>query len=322
MTRETLFRIATPALATVVALAIGWPATDYVLLLRERERSRRNERLMEEAARAPTDGRVPPTCGLMGLVIASDDQRQGYRLRPNVKGYVGHAPIRVNAKGQRDREYAPTKPLDTLRTVVLGDSHTFGNGVSPMDATFPKVLEVMLRRAKLSQKHEVMNFGVPGYNTRAEEATLELEALAYSPDVIVLQFCPNDLHPPHIHRTSTAHPPHIHRTSTAHQGRPCPAAASLTRLVACGASRSHPRRPERIASVPTCQSSTIARSAGPRSETPWPRSESWLATGRRSSSWTTDTSIWSPGSLSQRTRKPSVSQEMLASASWTHGWTS
>lgn len=200
MKRVVIFRLATPLLATVVTVAILWPVADYVLLLGEHRRSRQNERLLREAKNAePTDW-VKPTRGLLRLVIPAEDQRQGYRMRPGVKGYVGYASVRVNSNGHRDRRYPAAKPDGTYRTVVLGDSHTFGNGVSPASETYPKVLEAMHNRVGLSQTHEVLSFGVPGYNTRAEEATLELEAMAYDPDAIVLQFCPNDLDPPHIYR--------------------------------------------------------------------------------------------------------------------------
>ena len=200
MKRETIFRVVTPALAAAVAIMVAWPVAAYILWRREQARCRRNDRLLREAAAQLTDGWLPPARGLLGLVVPSDDPRQQYRLRPLVKGYAGYAPVRVNAAGQRDRTYPTQKPPRTCRTVVLGDSHAFGYGVGRASDTFPKILEALLSRAHLSQTHEVLNFAVTSYGTQAEAATLKLEALNYDPDIVVLQFCWNDIDPPPIRR--------------------------------------------------------------------------------------------------------------------------
>jgi lysophospholipase L1-like esterase len=96
----------------------------------------------------------------------------------------------------RDHEYPLEKPIGVARIAVLGDSYAFGNGV-PAEATFAKVLERALNAKRESDvRFEVMNFGVKGYDTTQELATLREVALRLDPDVILVAYFLNDVGDP------------------------------------------------------------------------------------------------------------------------------
>ncbi|HMB54633.1 MAG TPA: SGNH/GDSL hydrolase family protein, partial [Thermoanaerobaculia bacterium] len=81
-----------------------------------------------------------------------------------------------------------------LRIVVLGDSIAAGMGIERTADVFPARLESELTRR--GHAAEVLNFAVSGYNTRQEIETLKDDALAFSPDVVLLAYCLNDHRPP------------------------------------------------------------------------------------------------------------------------------
>ncbi len=109
----------------------------------------------------------------------------------------GDVPYRVNAAGFRDRDYAIEKEDGTYRIVVLGDSVSFGYGVAQAE-TFAKRLESLPPVAE-AVRLEVLNLGINGYNPFTERALLEEIGDRYRPDLVVVQFCINDLNPPTLH---------------------------------------------------------------------------------------------------------------------------
>ena len=80
------------------------------------------------------------------------------------------------------------------RVAVLGDSIAFGYWVSD-EQGFARQLETLLERraGPAGGRVEVLNFGVPGYNLEQEIEALRAKALAFSPDLVVVLFCLNDL---------------------------------------------------------------------------------------------------------------------------------
>jgi len=73
---------------------------------------------------------------------------------------------------------------------VLGDSIAFGTNLD-VGETFPKRLESMY--AVSGRPVEVLNLAVAGYDTLNEVVFLEQTGLAFSPDVVVVGWCVNDL---------------------------------------------------------------------------------------------------------------------------------
>jgi lysophospholipase L1-like esterase len=123
--------------------------------------------------------------------VRSSSPRLFYELRP---GYAGNS-----STGHRDREYSRTKPPGVFRVIGIGDSYSYGFGV-PREKVFLKVAEEELTR-RLARPVEVINFGVPGYNTAMEAAVLEEVTPAWHPDLVVIQFCRNDFDLPNYIQT-------------------------------------------------------------------------------------------------------------------------
>ena len=123
-------------------------------------------------------------------VRRSDDPRLLFELRPGALVH-GEVEYRIDALGLRGPETTVEKPAGVRRVAVLGDSIAFGYWVAEADG-FPRQLETMLRGLG-GGRVEVLDFGVPGYNLDQEIETLRTKALAFSPDVVVVAFCLNDL---------------------------------------------------------------------------------------------------------------------------------
>jgi len=118
-----------------------------------------------------------------------------YEHRPGARGLARSSTrVRINGAGLRaDREYARRKPAGTTRVVLLGDSVTFGQGVS-LGQSYPTVLErELLPPLVHGQRVEVLNFGVSGYNIDNMVATFGQRALPFEPDVAVLALVSDDL---------------------------------------------------------------------------------------------------------------------------------
>ena len=124
-------------------------------------------------------------------VRRSDDPRLRFELRPG--GFArGEVDYRVNELGLRGPETTIEKPSGVRRIAVLGDSIAFGYWVSDAQG-FARQLELLLNGAAAPGRVEVLNFGVPGYNLEQEIEMLRARALAFSPDLVVVLLCLNDL---------------------------------------------------------------------------------------------------------------------------------
>lgn len=120
------------------------------------------------------------------------DEYSGWALRPGV-GYLssreGGAYVQTNSDGLRDREHTKTKPANTLRIVILGDSYALAEQVA-VENTFWSVMEQELEGCKTlaGRSVEAINFGAAGYGTAQELTTLRHRAWDYDPDIVLLAF--------------------------------------------------------------------------------------------------------------------------------------
>jgi lysophospholipase L1-like esterase len=114
-------------------------------------------------------------------------------LAPNVTTMKDGVEYTTNSAGMRDdAEFTVAKPRGTRRIVFVGDSFTFGWGLQ-LAYTFPKQLAARLEAWPASAgRWEVINLGVPAYNTMNEVHSLEHKGLQYEPDVVVLMYHLND----------------------------------------------------------------------------------------------------------------------------------
>lgn len=86
--------------------------------------------------------------------------------------------------------HAATKPANTLRIAVVGDSFAFAPYMQYDDA-FPKRLERWLNLNQHQQRVEVVNYGVPRYST-SHEINVVKRALDQQADLVLLQITLND----------------------------------------------------------------------------------------------------------------------------------
>lgn len=90
---------------------------------------------------------------------------------------------------REDHDIPVSKPAGQTRILFLGDSCTFGYGVSH-DAAFVEVAESLLKQQ--GREVECINAGVPGYTLFQGCRYLETEGLKYQPDLVVFNFGWND----------------------------------------------------------------------------------------------------------------------------------
>lgn len=108
--------------------------------------------------------------------------------------------VEINALGLRGPALAPAKAKDARRILCLGDSVTFGYYVNDPE-TYPAQLQGLL--AAENPGLEVINGGC-GHFSIPDEARYFREGLkALQPDVVVLQFCSNDVLPAELDRSPT-----------------------------------------------------------------------------------------------------------------------
>jgi lysophospholipase L1-like esterase len=108
-----------------------------------------------------------------------------WRLKPTASG-----PYQTNELGLRD---APFRADADVKVLLLGDSVSWGDGIRDPRMCYPFLLERNLEQADPARRYEVINSGVPGYSTFQELGYLERHGLNLHPDLIVLQFCLNDV---------------------------------------------------------------------------------------------------------------------------------
>jgi len=128
---------------------------------------------------------------LFHVLRPADDRDEAYELVPGAHGHFWESDVHVNSLGFRGDEVAATPAPGTNRILALGDSTTFGYGVGAEEA-WPAVLERLLAQAPGAPPVEVLNLGIPGYDTLNEAARLAGRGLALDPDLALVGYCLND----------------------------------------------------------------------------------------------------------------------------------
>lgn len=127
---------------------------------------------------------------MQGMV---DDPLLGYRHPRSVNYMLGDNRVIINSQGLRDEEIPYQKPDKEKRILMLGDSVTFGWGVSQGE-TFSDQMEALLRE-QTGVQWQVINAGVNGYNTEQEASYLRRDGMRFSPDFVLLIYVSNDVEP-------------------------------------------------------------------------------------------------------------------------------
>ena len=105
-------------------------------------------------------------------------------------GLVPHRPTegsigRTNASGFRDRERAVERTSPAPRIVALGDSFTWGAGIT-YDDIFVTLIEQQLQSQQPGT--EVINLGASGFQPDEYLSVLKWQGLQYRPDLVLLNF--------------------------------------------------------------------------------------------------------------------------------------
>lgn len=102
----------------------------------------------------------------------------GHVLRP----HAVTGDIRINSHGFRDPERPVARTPGAYRILGIGDSFAFGS--RDPDGIYLRVLEARLLAE--GRRVEVINTGVPGYNTLQEITHLRRFGLQFQPDLVLL----------------------------------------------------------------------------------------------------------------------------------------
>ena len=123
-----------------------------------------------------------------------EDPELGYRNKPNYRHLVfGNIDGATNARGFRTRRDVSLEPKPgVIRIVGIGDSVMEGARVNAEDA-FLGALERLA--SAQGMPIEVINAGVCGYSTYQERLLFEREIVPLHPQIVIVNFSPNDLLP-------------------------------------------------------------------------------------------------------------------------------
>jgi hypothetical protein len=120
-----------------------------------------------------------------------------YELIPEISTTFKGKSLHVNKLGFRGPSHARVKPENVVRILGLGDSVMFGWGVEQHE-TYLALLAERLNTRHPNTNWQVVNTAVPGYNTSMEAAVLRSRGLAFSPDLVIVGYVPNDLDLPNF----------------------------------------------------------------------------------------------------------------------------
>lgn len=123
------------------------------------------------------------------LEIYQPDPKLFWRLSPNQDCLtkVDRKPVHINSRGTRGPEFAEEKPPGTIRVLSLGDSRTFGWGLSDGETYSALLQEALQARFGNEARVEVINAGVNAWSFAQMKVFLQEHGLRYRPDVAVLE---------------------------------------------------------------------------------------------------------------------------------------
>ncbi len=138
---------------------------------------------------------TPPPQGLhradLGVVMRADWSGRITWKRATDGTLLLEQRVHLSSLGLRGPEYSATPEPGSFRLLGVGDSVTFGQGVSVQE-TFLAVAEEQLSR---SYSVELINAGVPSWDLRQQLRWIEHRGLALEPSLLLVFFYINDLVP-------------------------------------------------------------------------------------------------------------------------------
>lgn len=133
--------------------------------------------------------KVPRAYQVKPIAVFENDEELQWRL----KKVFRYGNVTIGADGLRN-----TLPIDnsadSFNILAIGDSHTFGFGVAD-NAAYPAQLSLMLKKAYPDRSINVLNGGVPGYNTEQSIGYYRRIKKDYNIDLVLLGIVIDDLLP-------------------------------------------------------------------------------------------------------------------------------
>jgi lysophospholipase L1-like esterase len=121
------------------------------------------------------------------LYRRSDDPELVYEPRPSSAVEMEYGRAAFNGASMRDdREHELAPDPSRTRVALVGDSLVWGEFIALRDTLAPRI-------ESLSPDLEVLNFGVTGYDTAQEARWYERAVRPFSPRVVVVLYCMNDM---------------------------------------------------------------------------------------------------------------------------------
>jgi len=126
--------------------------------------------------------------GYGNLEIYQPDRALYWRLKPNQDCYtkIGRKPVHINSQGTRGAEFSPDKPMGTLRILSLGDSRTFGWGLSESQTYTVRLQQLLQQQPGHPRSIETINAGVNAWSYPQMLVYFRDRALAYRPDFVLI----------------------------------------------------------------------------------------------------------------------------------------
>jgi lysophospholipase L1-like esterase len=126
--------------------------------------------------------------GYGNIEIYSADPLLYWKLKPRQNCFtkIGRKPVHVNSFGTRGPEFQLVKPVETLRILSLGDSKTFGWGLTEAESYSERIRKMLQDRAGRAKTIEVINAGVNAWSYAQMHAYFREYGLQYHPDIVVL----------------------------------------------------------------------------------------------------------------------------------------
>lgn len=96
----------------------------------------------------------------------------------------------ANSRGWKDVEHEYAKPDGRIRILCIGDSGTYG--LVDLKDLYTRRIEEILHRSGQTNI-EVISIGVGAWGTDQELEALKDDGMRYKPDIVIYQFCGNDI---------------------------------------------------------------------------------------------------------------------------------
>lgn len=101
--------------------------------------------------------------------------------------------IKINSLGLRGNNINISKPENTIRILILGDSATFGANVENDEETIPGRLgKRLMEEPYINKRFEVINGGIPGYDIQEIYLHYKYKLKQLNSDIVIYNFFPND----------------------------------------------------------------------------------------------------------------------------------